>query len=309
MKTSKRIFSFLSIVIVTILFYNAINKNQLVEDSHISKEPEIQTHKTYKIKSLKLPDNLNLAGERVPVEIPDVRERMERELLVNTYWQSNGLLLIKRANKYFPILEPLLKKYNLPDDFKFLALAESGFIDETSSAGAAGMWHFMKATGREYGLEINRNVDERYDIEKSTKVAAEYLKKSKERLGTWTLAAAAYNAGNYGVSKRLETQQVNSYYEALLPDETERYVFRILALKEIISNPKKYGFVFEKTDLYSLEPTRTVEVDTVIRNLAVFAKGFGMNYKELKILNPWLRENKLNNKSRKLYHIKVPLEK
>lgn len=309
MKTSKRIFSFLSIVIVTILFYNAINKNQLVEDSHISKEPETQTHKTYKIKSLKLPDNLNLAGERVPVEIPDVRERMERELLVNTYWQSNGLLLIKRANKYFPILEPLLKKYNLPDDFKFLALAESGFIDETSSAGAAGMWHFMKATGREYGLEINRNVDERYDIEKSTKVAAEYLKKSKERLGTWTLAAAAYNAGNYGVSKRLETQQVNSYYEALLPDETERYVFRILALKEIISNPKKYGFVFEKTDLYSLEPTRTVEVDTVIRNLAVFAKGFGMNYKELKILNPWLRENKLNNKSRKLYHIKVPLEK
>jgi len=308
MKTAKRIFSFLSVVIVTVLFYNAINKKHLEKDSDTSKEPETQTHKTYKIKSLKLPENLNLAGERVPLEIPDVRERMERELLVNTYWQSNGLLLIKRANKYFPILEPLLKKYNLPDDFKFLALAESGFIDETSSAGAAGMWHFMKTTGKEYGLEINSNVDERYDIEKSTKVAAEYLKKSKERLGTWTLAAAAYNAGNYGISKRLKTQQVSSYYDALLPNETERYVFRILALKEIITNPKKYGFVFEEKDLYKLEESRTVKVDTAISNLAVFAKGFSMNYKELKIRNPWLRENKLNNKSRKLYHIKVPLE-
>lgn len=167
------------------------------------------------------------------------------------------------------------------------------------------MWHFMRATGKEYGLEINKNVDERYNIEKSTRVAAEYLKKSKNKLGSWTLAAAAYNAGNYGVSKRLETQQVSSYYDALLPDETERYIFRIIALKEIISNPKKYGFVFEDSDLYTLEKTRTVKVDTVITNLTNFAKNYGMNYKELKIHNPWLRENKLNNKSRKLYEIKV----
>ncbi|MDX6746150.1 lytic transglycosylase domain-containing protein [Polaribacter sp. PL03] len=299
MKSSQRILSLLSVTIVTLLFYNGIHKSDT--------DPETLTHKTYKIKALKLPNGLNLAGERVPLEINDVKERMERELLVNTYWQSNGILLIKRANKYFPILEPLLKKHNLPDDFKFLALAESGFTDETSSVGAAGMWHFMRTTGKEYGLEINKNVDERYNIEKATKVAAEYLKKSKARLGSWTLAAAAYNAGNYGVSKRLEAQGVNNYYDALLPDETERYVFRILALKEIISNPKKYGFVFDQEDLYTVEATRTIKVDSAISNLTLFAKKYGMNYKELKIHNPWLRENNLNNKSRKLYKIKVPV--
>ncbi|MBT3742319.1 MAG: lytic transglycosylase domain-containing protein [Polaribacter sp.] len=300
MNKSLRVLSLLSIVCMTILFMNAIHKSDI--DSITS------THKTYKIKALKLPSNLNLAGERVPIEKPDVKERMDRELLVNTYWQSNGLLLLKRANKYFPILEPLLRKYGLPDDFKFLALAESGFSDETSSAGAAGIWHFMKATGREYGLEINKNVDERYNIEKSTKVAAEYLKNAKDRFGSWTLAAAAYNAGKYGIARRLETQKVSTYYDAKLANETERYVFRILALKEIIKNPEKYGFVFEKEDLYTIKKTYTIKVDTAINNIASFAKGFNINYKELKIHNPWLRENKLNNKSRKVYEIKIPIK-
>lgn len=295
-----RIISLLSVVFITILFINAINKEEV--------ESIVNTHKNYKIKALKLPSNLNLAGERVPVEIPDVKERMERELLVNTYWQSNGILLLKRANKYFPVLEPLLKKYGLPDDFKFLALAESGFTDETSTVGAAGMWHFMKKTGKEYGLEINKNVDERYNIEKSTKVAAEYLRSSRDRFNSWTLAAAAYNAGNYGVAKRLEAQGVSNYYDAKLADETERYVFRILALKEIINNPEKYGFVFEKEDLYTLQKTTTIKVDTAITNIPAFAKRFGMNYKEFKIHNPWLREHHLNNKSRKVYHIKIPVE-
>lgn len=299
----KKILPFLNILgclTILMVFFYGTHENEVQSITN--------THKNYKVKALELPLNLNLAGERVPIEITDVRERMDRELLVNTYWQSNGLLLLKRANKYFPILEPLLKKYGLPDDFKYLALAESGFIDETSSAGAAGMWHFMKTTGKEYGLEINKNVDERYHIEKSTKVAADYLKKSKEKLGSWTLAAAAYNAGNYGVSKMLDTQQVTSYYDALLPDETERYVFRILALKEVISNPKKYGFIFEESDLYTLEKTKEVKVDTAITNIASFAKGFGLNYKELKKHNPWLRENQLNNKSRKEYTIKIPVK-
>ncbi len=300
MKQPFRILSILSIVLITVFFMNGVNEKEVQSISN--------THKNYKIKALELPVNLNLAGERVPLEIADVKERMDRELLVNTYWQSNGLLLIKRANKYFPVLEPLLKEYGLPDDFKYLALAESGFIDETSTAGAAGMWHFMKATGKEYGLEINSNVDERYHIEKSTKVAAEYLKKAKEKLGSWTLAAAAYNAGNYGVSSRLETQQVTSYYDALLPNETERYVFRILALKEILSNPKKYGFVYEEDDLYQLEKTAEIKVDTAISNIAEFAKGYGLNYKEFKKHNPWLRENHLNNRSRKLYTIKIPVQ-
>lgn len=287
-------------LVIIVFFSNGIHENEVQSITN--------THKNYKVKALQLPNNLNLAGERVPIEIEDVKERMDRELLVNTYWQSNGLLLLKRAHKYFPILEPLLKKYGIPDDFKYLALAESGFIDETSTAGAAGIWHFMKKTGKEYGLEINKNVDERYHIEKSTKVAAAYLKKAKERFGSWTLAAAAYNAGNYGIAKRLETQQVTSYYDALLPDETERYVFRILALKEVISNPKKYGFVFDENDLYTLEKTKEIRVDSAITNIASFAKNFGLNYKELKKHNPWLRENHLNNKSKKNYLIKIPID-
>jgi hypothetical protein len=300
MNKSLRFLSFLSVAFITLLFINAVNKSDV--------DPNTNTHQNYKVQALKLPNTLNLAGERVHLEKPDVRERMDRELLVNTYWQSNGLLLLKRSNKYFPILEPLLKKYGLPDDFKFLAMAESGFTDETSSVGAAGMWHFMKATGKEYGLEINSNVDERYNIEKSTKVAAEYLKKAKDRFGSWTLAAASYNAGNYGISRRLKAQKVDNYYDAILANETERYVFRIIALKEIINNPEKYGFVYEKEDLYTMQKTYTIKVDTAITNIASFAKGFGINYKELKIHNPWLRENKLNNKSRKVYEIKIPIK-
>jgi len=305
MKKPLHFINIIAVVIVSILFYNAVSPDKV---DVINDNDQTNTHENYKIKALELPKYINLAEERVPLEIPDVKERMDRELLVNTYWQSNGLLLMKRANKYFPIIEPLLKKYGLPDDFKFLALAESGFTDETSTAGAAGMWHFMKKTCREFGLEINNNVDERYHIEKSTKVAAEYLIKSRERFGSWTLAAAAYNAGNYGVAKRLETQQVSNYYDALLPDETERYVFRILALKEIINNPKKYGFLLEEKDLYTLPKTYTVKVDTAISNITSFAKGYGLTYKEFKIHNPWLRENKLNNKSRKLYEIKIPIK-
>ena len=164
----------------------------------------------------------------------------------------------------------------------------------------------MRSSAREYGLEVNRNIDERYNLELATKVAAEYLKKSKERFGNWTLAAAAYNTGNARISRRMKTQQVDDYYDLLLNSETSRYVFRIVALKEILSNPKKYGFEFEQEDLYSFPKTYRVKVDTAITNIASFAKKFNTNYKELKLYNPWLRENKLNNKSRKLYEIIIP---
>ena len=300
MEKSLRFLSILSISILCVIFFNAA----LVSKKEFSKS----TAETYNIKALKIPKNLNFAGEKVPTDRNDIKERMDRELLVNTYWQSNGLLVIKRAHKYFPIIEPLLKEYGLPDDFKYLAIAESGFENKTSSSGASGFWQFLKSSAREYGLEVNSNVDERYNLEKATKVAADYLKKSKDRFGSWTLAAAAYNAGNYRIARNLERQQVNDYYDLLLNSETSRYVFRIVALKEILSNPKKYGFEFEDEDLYTLSKTKLVHVDTVITNIASFAKGFGMNYKELKLYNPWLRENKLNNKTRRLYKIKIPIE-
>ena len=300
MQKTLRNLGIFSTTILSILFLNAVYVSDV--------GPQKNTHETYNIKALKIPDGLTFAGEKVPVERYDIRERMDRELLVNTYWQSNGLLLMKRAHKYFPIIEPLLKKYGIPDDFKYLAVAESGLQNNSSPAGASGFWHFLRASGREYGLEVNRNVDERYNLELATKVAADYLKKSKERFGSWTLAAASYNAGNARISRRLKTQQVDNYYDLLLNSETSRYIFRIVALKEIMSNPKKYGFEFEEEDLYTLPKTRTVKVDTVITNIASFAKQFNTNYKELKLHNPWLRENKLNNKSRKLYHIKIPIK-
>ncbi len=260
----------------------------------------------YNVYALPLPQEIDFCGEPVPLNNPDIRERLDRELLVNTYWQSNGLLLIKRANKYFPIIEALLKKYGLPDDFKYLVVAESGLENNRSPAGAAGFWHFLKSTGKEYGLEINSYVDERYNLELATKVAAKYLKNSKNKFGSWTLAAAAYNAGNGGIQKQIDRQGVNTYYDLLLNQETSRYVFRILAFKEILSNPQKYGFNYREKDLYQPIPTYTVKVDTPVTDFAKFAQRFGINYKILKLHNPWLRDTFLKNASGKEYFIKIP---
>lgn len=261
----------------------------------------------YNVYALPIPEYMEFAGEPVPLNEPDIRERFDRELLVNTYWQSNAFLMIKRAHKYFPIIEPLLKKYGLPDDFKYLAVAESGLDNVRSPAGASGFWQFLSSTGKEYGLEINDYVDERYHLEMATKVAAEYLIKSKEKFGSWTLAAAAYNAGNGGVNKQITRQKTDKdYYDILLNEETSRYVFRILAFKEILSNPKKYGFNYREQDLYKAVPTYKVKVDTAVTDFADFAKHFGINYKILKIHNPWLRDTYLRNASGKEYQIEIP---
>ena len=250
---------------------------------------------------------MDFAGEKVPLDDPDIRERLDRELLVNTYWQSNGLLIIKRAHKYFPIIEPMLEEYGIPDDFKYLAVAESALQNNSSPAGAAGFWHFLKGTGKEYGLEINDYVDERYNLELSTKVAAEYLKSSKKRFGSWTLAAAAYNAGNAGINKQQTRQKsTGDYYDLLLNEETSRYIFRILAFKEILSDPYKYGFNYREKDLYNLVPTYKVKVDTAVTDFANFAQKFGISYKVLKLHNPWLRETYLKNASGKEYYIEIP---
>lgn len=308
MKKLTRIFTILSIVFICGVMINATQKTDTEPEIKTQEDPsDKNTSELYEIKALKIPEGVNFAGELVPIEKSDIRERMDRELLVNTYWQSNSLLLIKRAHKYFPIIEPILKKHGVPDDFKYLALIESGLLNVTSPAGAKGFWQIMKGTAQENGLEVNSNVDERYNIEKATEVACKYLNKSYKKFNAWTMAAAAYNAGNTGISRRLKSQRVASYYDLLLGEETSRYIFRIIAVKEIMKNPKNYGFKFDNEDLYKLDRTKTVKVDTVIKDIALFAQNLGVNYKELKIHNPWLRENKLNNSSRKLYEIKVPL--
>ena len=260
----------------------------------------------YNVYSVNLPKSLDFAGEAVPLDQPDIRERVDREFLVNTYWQSNGILLIKRAQKYFPIIEPILAENGVPDDFKYLAVIESGLQNVSSPAGARGFWQIMTGTGRELGLEVNDNVDERYHIEMATKAACDYLKHSKSKFGTWTLAGAAYNAGNGGINKQLEAQGVESYYDLLLGEETGRYVFRILAIKEILKNPKNFGFNVNPSHGYEVIPTKNVMVDYEVDDLSAFAKANNINYKILKIHNPWLREPKLNNTSKKEYAIAIP---
>ena len=263
---------------------------------------------TSKVYALKIPTSIHFSGEEVPIDQPDIRERLDKEMLVNTYWQSNMMLLIKRTNKYFPTIEKILEEEGVPDDFKYLAVIESALENVRSPKGAKGFWQLMHGTAKEYGLEVNDNVDERYHLEKSTRIACVYLKKAKERLGSWTLAAASYNRGMYGTDRLLDKQLAESYYDLLLNSETSRYVFRIIAVKEIMSNPQQYGFIFEESDLYLPIPERKIGLDTAITNLAQFAKEQNINYKVLKIHNPWLIENHLNNKSRKYYEIAIPEE-
>lgn len=277
-----------------------------VQDAPTDANLEKKLVNDYNVYALPIPENMDFAGEPVPLDNPDIMERMDRELLVNTYWQSNALLLFKRANKYFPLIEPLLKKHGLPDDFKYLAVAESGLEYTSSPAGASGIWHFMKGTGLEYGLEINDYVDERYNLEKATMVAAKYLKNSKEKFGSWTMAAASYNAGVGGMNKQINRQSETSYYDLLLNTETSRYVFRILAIKEIMNNPKKYGFNFREKDLYTNIPTFKVKVDKPVEDWAEWVKQYGINYKILKLHNPWLRDTYLKNSSGKEYFIEIP---
>jgi len=307
MNKSIKILGLIAIIMISSLLIFATKTTNL-KDINTNISSDKNTSETYQIKALKIPADLKFAGELVPLEKADIKERIDRELLVNTYWQSNGLLLIKRSHKYFPIIEPILKKNGIPNDFKYLAVIESGLQNVTSPAGAKGFWQIMKATGKENGLEINDNIDERYHLEKATQVACDYLIAAKERFGSWTLAAAAYNAGNAGVARKIESQKVSNYYDLLLGEETQRYVPRMVALKEILTNPQKYGFEFDAEDLYKLEATKLIEVDTIITNIAQFSKDLGINYKVLKLHNPWLRENKLNNKSRKLYQLKIPTE-
>ncbi|MFP4365475.1 MAG: lytic transglycosylase domain-containing protein [Bacteroidales bacterium] len=262
----------------------------------------------YAIYALDIPEKLEFAGEAVPLENFDVWESFDRELMVNTYWQSQTLLFIKRAERYFPLIEPILEEYEIPDDFKYLALAESGMTNAVSPAGAVGFWQFLRGTARDYGLEVNEEVDERYHIEKSTEAACRFLLESYTTYGNWTMAAASYNAGRRGMNNQIGIQKETNYYDLLLNEETQRYLFRILAIKTILENPSEYGFHVKETDLYPPLDFFIVQVDEKVIDFADFAKKFNTNYKILKHLNPWLRKPYITNLQRKTYSIKLPLE-
>ncbi|MEG8947562.1 lytic transglycosylase domain-containing protein [Rosettibacter firmus] len=260
----------------------------------------------YKIFIPQLPEELDFCGEKVPLNDLDVKERIERELFVNAYWHSSTILAMKRANRWFPVIEPILKKYGIPDDFKYLAVIESNLSNVVSNAGATGFWQLMEASAKKYGLEVTKEIDERYNIEKSTEAACKYLREVYSKYKSWTLAAASYNYGMNGIDLQINRQKTKNYYNLFLNTETYRFVARIIAMKEIMRNPEKYGYYLKKEDLYQPIETEKIIVKSSINNLANFAEKHGINYKVLKLLNPWLRDNYLPNKSNKIYLIKIP---
>lgn len=262
---------------------------------------------THLFTPVELPKELDFAGEKVPLEYYDVRENLDRELLSTIYFHSQTIRYIKNAPRYFSIIEPILKSNGVPEDFKFLAVAESGFDPRAvSPSKAVGLWQILEATAKENGLEINDEVDERYHIEKSTEAACRILKSAYLKYGSWSLVAASYNGGRFGVDRQIASQKVKSYYDLLFVEETSRYVFRILAFKLVMENPEKYGFSVDKDQVYPVIETKTIEINGPVPNWANFALENGINYKILKMFNPWLRDTLLKNPTRKTYNIKIP---
>ncbi len=261
---------------------------------------------TYSVYALPVPDSVFFAGERVPIENFDVREALDMELHKICYWHSETFLYLKRAHRYFPVIEKILKENNIPDDFKYLAVAESGLTNAVSPSGATGFWQFLKTTGQSYDLEITKEIDERYHLEKSTEAACRYLKYLYKIYGNWAMAAASYNTGQGNLNKQVTKQNKENYYDLLLNSETSRYVYRIVAFKLIMTNPQDYGFKFRKLDLYPQIPVNLVKLDTSVTDFAAYATHFKTNYKLLKYFNPWLRENFLTNTNNKSYSIQIP---
>jgi hypothetical protein len=304
---SVKIFYFFFIAFLVINVIKLFSFSQPPEDGNKC----IQTYHqrfndNYKIYAVPIPHELHFAGERVPLERFDVYEALDREFLVNTYWQSQTMLFIKRANRYFPVIEPILKANGVPDDFKYMALIESGLKNVVSPMGATGYWQFMKGAARDYGLEVNSEIDERYHIEKSTEAACNYILESYRKYGSWTMAAASYNVGRKGVSRQINRQKEETFYDLLLNEETSRYLYRTLAVKCILEKPDKYGFHFREYDLYPEIPKFKVKVDSSVTHWADFADKFSTNYKILKYFNPWLRQSYLKNPKKKTYYITLP---
>ncbi|MEO5980409.1 MAG: lytic transglycosylase domain-containing protein [Chryseolinea sp.] len=256
--------------------------------------------------SFKVPSDMTFAGEKVPLDVSDVHERLDKELQINCYLHSNTIFLMKRAHRWFPQMEEMLKKYDIPDDFKYLPLIESNLMNVISPRDAVGYWQILKSSGQELNLEITDEVDERYDPIKASEAACKYLKRAYRKFGNWTMVAASYNRGVSGMDHAMEDQKVDSYYDLYLNEETSRYVFRMLAVKDIFEHPLRYGFKVDPEHMYKEEPLKYVEIDETIKDLVTFAKSQGTNYKLLKRFNPWLRENHLTVKKGKKYQIALP---
>lgn len=296
----------LSLIVATQVFIFATRSDSataaLVQADNLKKQ------QTLRVYSPTLPDTMSFAGELVPLDIYYVREGLDREMIVNTFGHTNTLLYFKRAHRYFPIIEPILKKNGIPADFKYLCVIESGLTNATSPAKAQGFWQFIKTTGQKYGLEVNDEIDMRNNLEASTEAACKYLKSLHTRFGSWTAAAAAYNCGENGLQKNMERQSIDSYYDTRLNNETTRYVYRILAVKQIMQHPQDYGFYLRPIDLYPSLQAKTAILSGQNVDLYNFAKENGVTYKVLREFNPWITTDKLTNKANKSYTVKLPVK-
>ncbi|MBS1781766.1 MAG: transglycosylase SLT domain-containing protein [Bacteroidetes bacterium] len=305
MRTTPRLILFVSFIVVSsislvsIFSFSNINEGEGTVDV---KNGRLQ----YKWYAPELPTSLSFAGEKVPLERQEIREQLDRELLYNYYNHYSTIYVLKLAGRYLPLIEPLLRANGMHDDFKYLCIAESALQNQISKVGAVGFWQFMPGTAPQFGLEVNDEIDERYNVVKSTEAACRYFKQAYAKLGSWTAAAASYNMGMGGYSNQSNFQQKTNYYDLLLPDETMRYVFRILAFKLLIGEANKYGYIVTPKDAYKPIPTKSITIENSIQNLAQFAIDKGTTYRILKQLNPWLRDKKLTIKPGKRYEILLP---
>jgi membrane-bound lytic murein transglycosylase D len=253
-----------------------------------------------------LPDSMEFAGEQVPLSVPDVRERLDREMHINAYWHTNTIFLLKRAHRWLPQIAQILKEEGIPDDFKYIPAIEGAFLNDISPKAAVGFWQFRKDAAREFGLEVNKQVDERYDPLKSTRAACKYLRKAYDKFGSWTLVAASFNRGRAGLLRAMDDQEVDNYYDLMLNDETSRYVFRILAAMEIIEHPNHYGFQVPLDQMYEIEPVKYIEVNEDVANWVDWSKQQGINFKLLKRHNPWIQSTSLKVGT-KTYKVAIPI--
>jgi len=307
----KKMFAFSTMLagfLCLVIFSSFSKKDSLEVGPPVPVAPEKETiNNIRRVNAFDLNKSFSFAGEEIPADNFDARERLDRELAVNTYYESATMLNIKTANRYFPVIEPILKKNGVPDDFKYLCVAESNLRMAVSPAGAKGLWQFIESAGKENGLEINSEVDERYNVEKSTEAACKYLLRLKARFGNWTSAAAAYNIGPSLLAKRLTEQQADNYYDLNLNEETSRYIFRIIAIKEIMKDPERFGFFIDSAQLYpEMSNYDAIQFDGPIPSLATFAKQQGTTYRMLRLYNPWLISGSLTNKYGKRYEVRVP---
>jgi len=306
MINKRKIFIYSGLIVAILLLVFSSMFFYLKSQLNPNRSPIIITENESRITSPPIPDSLEFCGEKVPLEDFDVYERIDREFLVNAYWHSATLLYFKRANRWFPIIEPILKANGIPDDFKYMSVAESGLTNAVSSQEAVGFWQILAPVAGKYNLEINDEVDERYNVEKETQAACDYLKEAYSKFNNWTLAAASYNYGINGIENTFQREKTKNYYNMYLNEETYRFVARIIAIKEIFKNPHNYGFYFSDRDLYKPIETFDVKISSSIKDLADFSKGYDINYKIIKLFNPWFRQNSLKNKLHKTYTIKIP---